>query len=275
VSSSSVDDTDSTESYGEYDSELHSDVDMRMEDDEDTPDGVDLDGDGDLERDGEDEEDEEKEEEEEVDEDEKEDEDEDNGKEPGTIGQGKMLNPSANDAVTMVHDQPTVLPEQGQQMREHAPQPQPPAHTPRPQSPEPRPLPRTPETHTLSGLQVLGLVTPQIPHPAAPTLQKAEAAGNISDLDVEQQLLGGSAGGDSPHDVHLPDVPLPNVPLPNVPLPDVPLPDVPLPDDPLPEARLDDSVGEERTSPHVSLGLGLGSCLVSFLFCNPFISGTY
>jgi len=68
-------------------------------------------------------------------------------------------------------------------------------------------------------------VTPQKPRPAAQTLREAEAAGNTPDVDVEQQLLGESAGGDS--------------------LPDVPLPDVPLPDVPIPEARPDDSVGEE------------------------------
>jgi len=78
-------------------------------------------------------------------------------------------------------------------------------------------------------------VTPQKPRPAAPTLREAEAAGNTSDVDVEQQLLGDSAGGDS----------LPDVPLPYVPLPDVPLPDVVLPDVVLPEARPDGSVGEE------------------------------
>ena len=84
-------------------------------------------------------------------------------------------------------------------------------------------------------------MTPQKPHPAAPTLREAEAAGNTSDhVDVEQQLLGESEGGDS-----LPDVPLPDVPLPDVPLPDVPLPDVSLSDVRFPEACPDDSVGEE------------------------------
>jgi hypothetical protein len=218
VSISSDDDTDSTESDGEYDSELDPDVDMRMEDDVDAPDGVDLDGDVDMERDGDDEEEEdekkEDEEEEEV------DEDEDDGKEPRTIGQGEMVNTSADDVDTMVDDQPIVLPEQCQEMREHTPRPQPPAPAPRPQTPEPPPRPRTPETHTLSGLEFLGLVTPQKPRPAAPTLREAEAAGNTSDVDVDQQLLIESAGGDS-------------------------LPDVPLPDVPLPEARPDGSVGEE------------------------------
>ena len=88
-------------------------------------------------------------------------------------------------------------------------------------------------------------MTPQKPRPAAPTLREAEAAGNTSDVDVEQQLLGESAGGDSLPDVPLPDVTLPDVPLPDVPLPDVPLPDVPLPHFPLPEARRDGSVGEK------------------------------
>jgi len=93
-------------------------------------------------------------------------------------------------------------------------------------------------------------VTPQKPRPAAPNLREAEAAGNISDVDVEQQLLGETAGGDSLRYVRLPDVPLPDVSLPDVSLLDVPLPDVPLPNDPLPdvplrEARPDGSVGEE------------------------------
>ena len=93
-------------------------------------------------------------------------------------------------------------------------------------------------------------MTPQKPCPAAPTLPKAEAAGNTSDVDVEQQLLGELAGGNSLPDGPLPDIPLPDVPLPDVPLPDVPLPDVPLPDVllpdvPLPEVRPDGSVGEQ------------------------------
>jgi hypothetical protein len=194
-------------------------VDMRMEDDVDAPDGVDLDGDMDMERDGDDEEEDEEEEDEEK-EDEEEDKDEDDGKEPRTIGQGEMVNTSADDVDTMVDDQPIVLPEQCQEMREHTPRPQPPAPAPRPQTPDPGPRPRTPETHPLSGLEHLGLVTPQKPRPAVPTQREAEAAGNTSDVDVDQQLLIESAGGDS-------------------------LPDVPLPDVPLPEARPDGSVGEE------------------------------
>jgi len=217
----------------------------------DTPDGVDIDGDVDIVRDGEDEEDEEEEDEKEeevVDEDEEED--EDNGKEPRTIGQGEMVYTSADDADTVIDDEPTVLPEKGQEMLEHTPRPQPPAPAPRPQTPEPPPRPRTPATHTLSGLEFLVVVTSQKPRPAAPTLREAEAAGNPSDVDVEQQQLVESAGGDGLPDGPLPDgpladVPLPDVPLPNVPLPDVPLPDVPLPDVPLAEVRTDGSVGEE------------------------------
>jgi hypothetical protein len=215
VSISSDDDTDSTESDGEYDSELDPDVDMHMEDDVEARDGVDSDGDVDMERDGDDEEEEdekkEDEEEEAVDEDEEEDKEEDDGKEPWTIGQGEMVNTSADDVDTMVDDQPFVLPEQSQEMREHTPRPQPPAPAPRPQSPDPRPRPRTLETQPLSGLEHLGLVTPQKPRPAVPTQREAEAAGNTSDVDVDQQLLIESAGGDS-----LPDVPLSDVPLPEL-----------------------------------------------------------
>jgi hypothetical protein len=89
---------------------------------------------------------------EEEDEDEEEDKDENDGKEPRTIGQGEMVNTSPDDADTMVDDELTVLPEQGQEMREHTPRPQPPAPAPWPHTPEPSPQPRTPETHTLSGL---------------------------------------------------------------------------------------------------------------------------
>jgi len=267
VSISSDDDTNSTESDGEYVSERDSDVNICMEDDVDALDGVDLDGDVDMEKDGEDGEDEEEEdekEEEEVDEEEDEDEDEDNGKEPRTIGQGEMVNTSADDADTMVDDQPTMLPEQGHEMREHTPRPQPPAPAPQPQTPEPHPRPQTPETHTLGGLGFLGPETPQEPSSAGLTLRESETAGNAADVDVDQQLLGESAGGDR----------LPDVPLPDVPLLDVPLPYVRLPDVPLPEARTDGSVGEEWTSPPVVeeacvwVKVGFLSCEVPLLWSS-------
>jgi uncharacterized protein YbaR (Trm112 family) len=163
-----------------------------------------------------------------VDEDEEEDKDEDDGKEPWTIGQGEMVNTSADHVYTMVDNQPIMLPEQGQEMRKHTPRPQPPAPGPQPQTLDPcaRPQtldpcarPQTPEIHPLSGLEHLGLVTPQKPRPAVPTLQESEAAGNTLDVDEDQQLLIELAGGNS----------LPNVPLPDVTLPDVSLPDLPLP----------------------------------------------
>jgi hypothetical protein len=74
-----------------------------------------------------------------VDEDEEEDKDEDDGKEPRTIGEGEMVNTSADDVDTMVDDRPIMLPEQGQEMREHTPRPQPPAPAPQLQTPEPLP----------------------------------------------------------------------------------------------------------------------------------------
>jgi hypothetical protein len=239
VSISSDDDTDFTELDGEYDSECDSNIALRMADDVDAPDGVDLDGDLDMESDGEDEEDEEEEDEKQeevvVDEDEEEDEDENNGKEPRTIGQGEMLNTSADDGYTMVDDQSTALPEQSQELRKHTPQPQPLVPAPQPETPLSGLQLPTPETHTLSGLEFLGFVTGQKDLPAVSTLQEAEAAGNISDVDLEQQLLGASAGGDSPPEVILPDVHLPNVPLRDVALPVVPLP----------RARTYGSVGKE------------------------------
>jgi hypothetical protein len=96
-----------------------------------------------------------------------------------------MVNSSADNADTMVDDEPTVLPEQGQEMREHTPQPQPPVPAPWAETPERPPRPQTLETHSLSGLEFLGLVMPQKPHPAAPTLREAEAAGNTSDVELE------------------------------------------------------------------------------------------
>jgi len=176
-----------------------------------------------------------------------------------------MVNTLADDVDIRVDNQPIVRPEQGQLMRQHTPQSQPPAPAPRPQTPDPRPRPRTLETHPLSWLEHLGLVTLQRPCPALPSLREAEAAGNTSDVDVDQQLLIESAGGDS---------------LPDVPLPDVPPSDDPLPDVVFPVARLDGIIGDVGTSPRVaqeamviSFGLGSGSCLVRFLCSNLFIPG--
>jgi len=254
----SDDDTNSTESDGEYDSARNSDVYMRMEDDVDAPDDVDLNGDVNIGRDDDDETEEDKEEEdekeeevvmeedeeEEEDEDQDEDEDEDNGKEPWTIGPGEMVNTSADDVDTMVDDQPTVLPEQGHVMREHTSWPQCQVPAQRPQTLEPRLPLQTWETDSLIGLDLFGIVTPHKPCPAAPTLQEDETAGNTSDVDVEQQLLGELACGDSLPNAPLPHLPLPDVPVPDVPLHDVPLPNFPLPDVPLPEACPDGSRGE-------------------------------
>jgi len=61
-------------------------------------------------------------------------------------------------------------------------------------------------------------VTPQKPRPAGPTLREAKAAGNTSDVDVDQQVLIESACGNSLSDVALLDVSLPDVSLPDVPL---------------------------------------------------------
>jgi len=140
VSISSDDDTYSTvESDGEYNSDHDSDVDMCMQDDMDAPCSIDLDGDADMARDGDnekeddqEEEDEEEKDEEYDDEDEEQDEDEDDGNEPRTIGQGEMVNLSADNVDTIIDDHPIVLPEQGQEMREHTPRPQPPPSAPRP-----------------------------------------------------------------------------------------------------------------------------------------------
>jgi hypothetical protein len=136
----SDDDTDSTELDSKYYSDIV--VDMCMDDNVGAPDGVVIDGDVDMERDGDDGEDEEEEDEKEgevVDEDEEED--EDNGKEPRRIGQGEMVNTSADDVDPKVDDEPTVLHMQGQEMREYTPRPQPEAPTPRPHTLERPPCP--------------------------------------------------------------------------------------------------------------------------------------
>ena len=94
------------------------------------------------------------------DEDEEEDDDADDGKETGTSGQGEMVNTSSDNADTMVDNVTNVLPEQGQEMHNQTPRPQPPTPSPRPKTPEPPPPLCTLEPQTLSGLGLLGLVTP-------------------------------------------------------------------------------------------------------------------
>ena len=150
------------------------------------------------------EDDDEEEDEEEEDEAEEEDEDGDNGKEPRTIGEGEIINTSACDFHTRGDNQPVVRPEHGQEMRKHTPRPQHHAPTAWSQTPELHPQPPTRETYPLSGLEFLGLVMPQNRRLAVPTWREVEAAGKISPVDVNQQLRGQSAGGDS----------LPNVPFP-------------------------------------------------------------
>jgi len=251
---SSDDDTDSTESDSECDSEHDPDVDMRMEDDVDAPDGVDLDGHVYIEKNGDDEEEKDEEEEIKVVEDEKEEEeeneDEDDGKKPQTISQGEIVNTSADDIDTMVEHQPIVLPDQGLEMHKHTPRPQSLASDQPPQTPERSPQPSMPETDSPSRLENLRLVTLQKPRLVVPSLQEDQAAGITSDVDVDQQLLGKSAGGNC------------------------------LPDVPLPEAHPDDFVGVEWTSPCiaeeamvVAFWLELGCCLVCFLCSDQFISG--
>jgi len=117
-----------------------------------------------------------------------------------------MVNTSVDTLDTRVDNQPIALPEQGEEMREYTPRPQPLAPAPHPHTPEPRPRARTLETHLLIGLEVLGIVTPQKPRLAVPSVRETEAAANTANVDVDQQLLGESAGGDS-----LPYLPLPEV----------------------------------------------------------------
>jgi hypothetical protein len=222
MSITSKDDTDSTKSDTHFDSSHEPDGDLHIKNDVDAPEGVDVDGDVHMQRDGDNEEAEDKEGEEEdkvkenEEEKEDEDEDEDDSKEPRTIRQGEMVNTSADDVDTIVDNQPIVRPEQGQEMRDDTLRPQPPVHAPQPHSLEPCSRPRTPETHPLNGLEHSDLQTPPKPRPAEPSLIEANAAGTTSDVDVDQQVQGESACGDS-----LPDVPLPGIPLPDVALPEM------------------------------------------------------
>jgi hypothetical protein len=83
----------------EDNSEHDSVAEMRMEDDVDTPEGIDLHSVVHMESDSDDKEEEDMEEE---------DENDDDGKEPWTIGQGEMVNSSADDVDTIVDDQPIL-----------------------------------------------------------------------------------------------------------------------------------------------------------------------
>jgi hypothetical protein len=179
-----------------------------------------------------------------------------------------MVNISAADANAMAENTATVLPERCEKMPEHTSQPYPLAPAQRLQIPEPHPLPPTPETRTLSGLQLLGLVTPQKPRPVAHTPPELEETRNTPAVNVEQQQLGESAGGNGLPDGPLPYVPLVDVtlrdvalqyfplmdlPLMDVPLPDVPLPDVPLLDVPLTDVRLTNVPFPDVSLPDVPL----------------------
>jgi hypothetical protein len=167
---------------GESDLEHNRVVDIGLDDDVDSLYGVDLDGNVDMEMDGDDEEEADEQEEDEQ----EEDEDADNGKEPWMIGQGAMVNTTADNVNTMVDNQPTMLPEQSQEIHEQTQQLQPLAPAPMPHTPEPCPQPPTPDTHPVSGLEILWRVIPLHPRPVAAILRKAEAAGNTSDINVEQ-----------------------------------------------------------------------------------------
>jgi hypothetical protein len=147
---------------------------MRMEDDVDAPAGIDLDGDVDMEWDGanEDEEYHKEEDEEDQYEDEEQDEDENDGREPRTIGQQEIPNPSADDVDCIVHDCPICQPEQGQQMCELTLWPSPPPLSLGPPPWEPRPPPpQGPETHCLSRPEHVVLLMLQHPESVVPTVQ--------------------------------------------------------------------------------------------------------
>lgn len=107
-----------------------------------------------------------------------------------------------------------MLLEQSHVIREATPWPQHPAAVPQSQTQEHGRSPRTLETLLLGKLEHLALLTPRNPPSVVPTLREAEHAANISDLDVDQQMFGKSAGADSVPEVPLSDVRVRNPPLP-------------------------------------------------------------
>jgi hypothetical protein len=108
-------------------------------------------------------------------------------------------------------------------------------------------------THYLSVFNLVGHMTLRQHHPAMPTPAEAETAGNTLGVDVDQQLLNDSAGGDNFTKVSLPKVNR---------------------SDTCPDA----SVGIERPNPCTAaeamtdgFGLWCGSCLVILNCCTLFI----
>jgi len=126
----------------------------------------------------------------------------------------------------MVDNYPIPISKKSQEMWEHTPWPQPPVPAPWLPTLDPRPSPWSLENFTFCVLELFGLLMLQNPHLAVPTLNEAEAAGTTSHVDVDQQPLGESAGGNR----------LPNVLLPSI---------------HLWEACLDSSVEEQSTSRRV------------------------
>ena len=96
----------------------------------------------------------------EEDDDVEEDEDEDDGKEPRMTADGGIVTTLADDVDSMVDNQRFVLPEQGQEMHEYTPQPQPLARAPQPQTLAPCLRPQTLKTYPFTGLQDLVHVMP-------------------------------------------------------------------------------------------------------------------
>jgi len=111
-----------------------------------------------------------------------------------------MVNTSADNVDTITDSQPIVLHAQGKEMHHHNPQPQ---------TLDPWPPRRMPETNPFSGREFVELVMSLKHCPAIATLRDAESAENTSAVDVDQHLLGRSAGGDSFANVDLPNVPVP------------------------------------------------------------------
>jgi len=120
-----------------------------------------------------------------------------------------MVNILANNADTKVDDQAIVLPDHGQEIREHTPRPQPLAPAPWTKSPDTPTRPRTLEIHRFCGLENIELGIPQKTRPAVPTVQEAETAGTTSNVDMDHQLLIESACGDNRSNLPLPNVHLP------------------------------------------------------------------
>jgi hypothetical protein len=100
-----------------------------------------------------------------------------------------MVYTLADNVDTMIDNQRIVLPEQGQEMGEHTPCPQPLEPAPRPGTLDPGLRLQTPETSLLSWLEYLWCLKMQNPRLEEPTLLEVDPPRSSSDMDMYKQLM--------------------------------------------------------------------------------------